>query len=114
MQDKRKLKRRAMLYNLEIHEAETGEPAGWLVDINAEGIKISSERTYSKNQRIELVIHTPEEILGRTEIPFAARVRWCMPDANKQFIATGLQLEKIATEDYETLIGFMAKYAMIT
>jgi len=113
MQDKRKLKRRAMLYNLEIHDAETGEPAGWLIDINAEGIKVSGERPFTKNQHLELVIKIPEEIMGKTAIPFSARVRWCMPDANQQFMAAGLQLEKIATDDYETLIGFMAKYAMM-
>ena len=113
MQDKRKLKRNVMQYNLEIHDAGTDEVAGWLVDINAEGLKISGDRTFDKNKRLALAIRLPEEISGKTAIPFSAKVRWCKPDENQQLTATGLQFEKISTEDYETLVGFMTQYAMM-
>ena len=114
MQDKRKLKRNVMQYSLEIHDTGTDEVAGWLVDINAEGLKISGDHMFDKNRRLELTIMLPEEISGKTTIPFTAKVRWCRHEANQQLTATGLQFEKISTEDYETLVGFMTQYAMMT
>ena len=111
MEDKRKLKRRELVYHLKLYDVETGEVIGRVVDIHAEGLKISGNRKFDAGQRLECAIELPKEIFGRQKIRFGAAVLWCKPDLNPDLTATGMQFVTIASEDLECLIGLMAQYS---
>ena len=112
MDNKRNLKRRELVYNPKIYDADADEPAGYLVDVNAQGIRISGTRTFSVGEQLDLAIDLPEDILGRKKVRFSARVQWSKPDLNPDLVATGMQFSSIPPADLETLIGLMARYSM--
>jgi hypothetical protein len=112
VEDKRKLKRRELLYNLKIYDVETGELAGWVVDASAEGVKIVGEESFDKKQFLELTIELPEDVFGKRKIGFSAQVQWCKPDVNPDLTASGLQFITISPDDHEALIGLMAQYSL--
>ncbi|MCU0608832.1 MAG: PilZ domain-containing protein [Chitinispirillaceae bacterium] len=113
MSDKRKLKRRELLCNYRIIDMETGEAAGWLVDMNAGGMKLTGcLGEYKTGQKLALSFEFGEDILSKNSISFSARVRWSQPDVNPELTAIGLQFADIAADDFETIIGFMARYAL--
>lgn len=111
MKDKRKLKRRELVYHLKLDDVETGEVIGRVVDIHAEGLKISGNTKFDVGQRLECSLELPKEIFGRQKIRFSAQVLWCKPDINPDLTATGMLFVTIAAEDLECLIGLMAYYS---
>ena len=112
MENKRKLRRRELLYNLKIYDAECGELAGWVVDASAEGVKIVGMIQFDIGQFLELSIELPEEIFGKRKIDFSAQVQWAKPDVNPDLSACGMQFTRISPEDHETLVGLMAQYSL--
>jgi hypothetical protein len=112
MDNKRSLKRRELLYNFTVFDTDADEQAGFLVDVCAQGLKISGPTAFAPGQQLELAIELPEEILGRTKIRCSAKVQWSRPDLNPDLFATGLQFVFIAPDDLETLVGLMARFSM--
>jgi len=66
MQEKRKLKRRHLIYYLRVFEKNADQPIGHMVDISDEGMMLISEDP--------------------------AESRWCREDENPDFYNTGFQL----------------------
>ncbi len=91
MPDKRKLKRRHLIYYLSVFNKETGELLGQLVDITTRGIMLTSENPVEKNIPYELRMVLPDIIDGNNQITFEARSIWCEKDVNPNFYAIGFE-----------------------
>jgi hypothetical protein len=110
MDNQRKLKRRELLYNLKIYDAETNEIVGRAVDITVEGLKVTGTASIAIDKRCELSMELPETISGKKKIRFSAQVKWCRPDVNTRFTAIGMQFTALAPEDEEILFSLMTQY----
>lgn len=97
--DKRKLKRRHLIYYLRIFDKNSGEILGHLVDITSEGLMMISENSVETNKDFKLRMVLPLEILSRDELLFHATSVWCKKDVNPDFFATGFRIRDIPMED---------------
>jgi hypothetical protein len=90
-ENKRKLKRRHLIYYLKVFDQITGQLMGHLVDITPEGIMLVSEKKIEINKSFNLRMELPAEILMQEEILFEATSLWCKKDINPDFYATGFR-----------------------
>jgi hypothetical protein len=103
MQERRKLKRRHIIYYLLVFDHATHALLGHLVDITAEGVMLISPQALETDRVYTLRMQLPYEISGKNELVFRARSKWCREDINPDFYDTGFELLDIASEDVETI-----------
>lgn len=85
----RNLKRRHLIYYLEVFDQETGKLLGHLVDLTVKGMKLISKEQIPAGKSFSLRMIMPEEYCPEREVRFAATSTWCSEDVNPDFYATG-------------------------
>lgn len=99
MVEKRRAKRRHIIYYLRVFDQNNDQLVGQLVDITTSGMKLVSENSIEPDTYYELRMVLPEEIDKKKEITFAVKSMWCKRDVNPNFYSIGFEFEDIATED---------------
>jgi len=87
--DLRHLKRRHIIYYLEVFDQTTGKLLGHLVDLTVKGMKLISKEAIDPGQTFSLRMIMPEEYCPEREVHFEATSSWCSQDINPDFYATG-------------------------
>lgn len=85
----RQLKRRHLIYYLEVFDQETGKLLGHLVDLTVKGMKLISKAEIAPGQTFSLRMIMPEEYCPEREVHFTGTSTWCSQDVNPDFFATG-------------------------
>jgi len=85
----RNLKRRHLIYYLEVFDQETGRLLGHLVDLTVKGMKLISKEEIPAGHPFSLRMIMPEEYCPEREVLFTATSTWCREDVNPDFYATG-------------------------
>jgi PilZ domain-containing protein len=98
VKEKRRVKRRHLIYYLRVFEKNADQPIGHMVDISAEGMMLISEDPIKTGSVFELKMVLPVEIDGSREIIFSAESKWCREDENPDFYNTGFQLINFSAE----------------
>ncbi|MEE4357852.1 MAG: PilZ domain-containing protein [Desulfococcaceae bacterium] len=99
MPDKRKTKRRHIIYYLRVLDRKTNELTGQLVDITTEGMKLISENPIEPDTFLQLKMLLPEDINRKSEISFDVHTMWCKRDINPNFFSIGFEFADILQED---------------
>lgn len=99
MEERRKLRRRHVIYYSRVYERSTGELIGHVIDITPEGIKLISEQPISINTHFHFRIDLPDEIMGREYMFFEAVSIWCTEDVNPDFYNTGFRVGNMEAQD---------------
>jgi len=110
MFDKRKLKRRHLIYYLRVFRQPGGEQLGHLVDITEEGIMLISEQEFPAGLDYDLRMSLPAEISGKVEIDFKVHTLWCKRDVNPDFFAGGFKILEISDSDREIIERLVVKF----
>ena len=100
----RQLKRRHLIYYLEVFDQATGKLLGHLVDLTVKGMKLISMEEIASGHTFELRMIMPEEYCPEKEVRFTASSTWCSQDVNPDFYATGFNAPDL---DQETRRLFM-------
>jgi len=100
MLEKRKLKRRHLIYYLRVFDRNTGVLMGHLLDIASDGILLISENPIEINQMFQLKMVLPAEIYGKEQLYFDARSVRCQKDKNPDFFNIGFQLQKVSPNHF--------------
>ncbi len=98
MGEKRRLKRKHLIYYLSVFDRNTAERIGQLVNITTEGIMLTTEEPMESGLIFQMKMVLPEEIKGIEEVTFDARSMWCRKSVNPDFYDIGFQLLDISTE----------------
>lgn len=109
MDQKRKSKRRHLLYYLPVINRNTGEQIGHVADITPEGILLVAENPIPLKTTYQLRIMLPSDVLDREYLDVTAQAMWGQRDINPDFHATGFRHLNVAPEDrddIEKLINF--------
>ncbi len=93
------MKRRHLLYYLQVSNGDTGGQMGHLVDITTEGLMLVSERPLELNKVHRIRIDLPTGVFGKDRLEFYAKSLWSKPDINPDFFDTGFLLQDAAPED---------------
>ncbi len=98
--NKRELKRRHLLYYLDIIDKETGKTIGKLGDITEKGLLILSEANQEVNKILDIKIKLPDNDLFDGEyISLQILTLWSEPDKNPDIIGTGCKIISISDDE---------------
>jgi hypothetical protein len=110
MENKRRLKRRHLIYYLRVFDHTNGQLIGHLVDITKEGLMLISEQPLIADKQYQFRMVLPAEILNKAELTYVATVIWCKKDVNPDFYATGFRLVSISEEDMVIIESLIHRY----
>ena len=112
MKDKRKLKRRHLIYYLRVIDKMTEKLIGFLVNITPQGIMIMSEEPIPVGKTFRLQALVPSTPGSKTYLEFDARSKWCDRSINTDFYDAGFELLNVdsdvflAIQDIINELGF--------
>ena len=107
MQSRRRLKRRHLVYYLQVTTGQDRGLVGHLVDITPDGVMLMTEREMQTGETLPLRLTLPGEPGEGQALEFEATSLWCRPDVNPDFWDVGFKTEGLSLEQasiIETLI----------
>jgi hypothetical protein len=99
MDERRRLKRRYLMFYSRIFDRKTGSLIGYLSDITTEGMMIISEDELQAGIEYRLRMDLPEDIFGVTHMDILAQCVWSRQDVNPNFYIAGFQLLGLTDSD---------------
>ncbi len=108
--DFRTLKRRHLIYYLEVIDIESNQILGHLVDVTLKGIMLISKEPIEVGKSFSLRMKLPEGIADELHLEFHAKSVWTGKDINPDFYDTGFEvidLPSAAKENIQNLIEQM-------
>ncbi|MEW6427225.1 MAG: PilZ domain-containing protein [Thermodesulfobacteriota bacterium] len=93
--DGRTLKRRHLIYYLEVFDEDTGRLLGHLVDITTRGIKLISKEAVPLDRVYRMRMHLPEGYFKECVVHFEGRAVWSGNDVNPDFFDTGFDVPNL-------------------
>lgn len=112
MLEKRRLKRRQLIYYLKVMDGKTNELLGRLVDITSEGFMLISESAIDTDRNFFLQLILPTGMKGGKKIDIEAKSLWSKRDVNPDLIDTGFRFIKISPKDLETVDELILDYEL--
>ena len=103
MQDKRKLKRRYLLYYMRIYDSVSRQQIGNLVDITTKGIMIVGDHPLPEGQIAHLRMELTYEVAEKPYMEILATSKWCEPDVTPDRFNIGFEIQNLASEDAEII-----------
>ncbi len=110
--EKRKLKRRNFILNIEIFDNATGEIIGDLGDITTEGIMIVSDDPIQEDKMFSILIRLPEDADEKLEIAFEAKSIRCSETIHESIFITGFKIESIDEKNSQNVDYLINEYAV--
>ncbi len=101
------LKRRHLIYYLEVHDGKSGSLLGHLVDLTTKGVKLVSREPIATDTELTLKMMLPDEYSEEKFVSFKAKSIWSGKDVNPDFYATGFiapDLSKDVKDIFKSLI----------
>lgn len=108
--EKRKLKRRHLIYYLRVFDATSGELIGHLVDVTQEGIMLISETAIESNKIFQMRMDLPTEYWGTKHLDFEAKSLWSAHDINPDFYNSGFELHNVDWKVIDTVQRLINQY----
>lgn len=108
--ERRKLKRRHIMFYSRVFDRRTGEFIGYLGNMTPEGLMIISDEPITADQPFSLRIDLPEDIYPKLVLAFDAHSVWCEPDIDPHFYNTGFRLSNISQEDIDLINQIVEDY----
>jgi hypothetical protein len=99
MPEKRKVKRRFLLYYMRVFESATRKQIGNLVDITPKGIMVVCDKPISDNLFMKLRLELSNEVAEKPWMEFVAISKWCKPDVNPSMYSVGFEILEIDKEN---------------
>ncbi len=109
-EDRRKLKRRYLMFYSRVYDRKNGKMLGYLADMTIEGAMVISEEPIPTDEVYRLRIDLPEDIYGKAYMNLEAHSVWSKPDVNPNFYMTGFQLLNVSSEDREIIQRIIQDY----
>jgi len=103
-EETRVLKRRHLIFYLEVYDDASGELLGHVVDITTKGMKIISHAEVPINRMFRLRMMLPEGYFDDHFIHFEARSLWSANDVNPDFFDTGFEVPFMDVEARKTIL----------
>lgn len=110
MPEKRRLKRKHLIYYLKVHDAKTNQVIGRVQDMHIEGMMLTSAKPLPTGATFHLKIDLPSEILGKKQLAVEARSMWNKRDVNPDYYDTGLKLSKMSEDDTKVIKRLTQRY----
>jgi hypothetical protein len=110
MSERRKIKRRYLMYYSRVFDAHTEELVAHLVDITPQGTMLISENPLPIDTVFQFKMELSEDIASKPFIKFEAKSLWCQRDIDPHFYNTGFELLGVPPEDIEIIERIVEAY----
>lgn len=110
MPEKRKIKRRFLLYYMRVFEGTTRKQMGNLVDITPRGIMIVCDKPIPENRFMKLRLELSNEVSEKPHMEFLAISKWCKPDLNPSMYSVGFEIMEIEKEDAKIIDRIVSEF----
>lgn len=111
MQERRKSKRRFIMYYTRVFDRSTGAVLGYLIDLSPQGAMVVSEEPFVAHKLYRLRMDVPEEFEIRACLDFEAVCVWSRTDtADPRFYESGLHLQEVPGEDVALIERIIQEY----
>ncbi len=110
MQDRRKHKRRYLLYYARIFNADTSEMVGHLVDLTPEGLMMVSEKPILPGKQYNFRLELSEDISESQFLDFKACSVWCKPSKIESYYNVGFQTQSLTNEETAIVHSIVRSY----
>jgi hypothetical protein len=108
--ERRRFKRRYLMYYSRVYNRQTGDVIGYMVDLTPEGAMIISEEPIEVGKDFRLRIDMPEEISQKASLDFEAKSVWCKPDIDPHFFGTGFYINNLPEQDINLIERMIQEY----
>ncbi len=108
--ERRKLKRRYLMFYSRVFDRSIGKMVGYLSDMTVEGLMVISEDPSEPGKIYRLRIDLPEDDFDQSFIHFEAKCVWSERDVNPNFYMNGFQLNKIDPKDIQIIEKIIEDY----
>lgn len=105
----RSLKRRHLVYYLEVYDDDANELLGHLVDVTITGLKLVSKQRIPTNRNYHLRMMLPEGYFSQKDLYFEAKSMWSSNDINPDFYDTGFAAPKLDQNTQEIISGLVSQ-----
>lgn len=113
MEERRQIKRRRLVQQLEVYDRSTGHYLGRVVDISTKGFLVITEQNVTLQAPLDLRLDLPEPLYGRDHIDLEATAVWRKKDANPGYWDLGISFSKITGRDQEIIRQIIAVHGLI-
>ena len=111
MQERRKSKRRFIMYYTRIFDRGTGAIIGYFIDLSPDGAMLVSEAPFVGHKLSHLRMDVPEEFDIKACLDFEATCVWCRTDtADPRFYESGFHLQDVPAEDIALIERIIQEY----
>lgn len=110
MKDRRKNKRRYLLYYTRVYDTAAHKQAGNLVDITTQGIMVLSPEPFEVGKKYRLRIELSDDV---SELPFMeldVLTRWSHPDIDPRLFSTGFEIFELAAGEEKIIQRIVGIY----
>ena len=109
-EDRRKLERKHLVHQLMVFDRDTGDLAGYLVDITTEGIMLMSRDPIEAGVTRKFRMLLPAKIRGSLEVAFDARSVWSRRTIPSGLYEIGFRLLGVSEEDMDTIRSLIDEF----
>lgn len=110
MIERRKLKRRHLIYYLRVYNSKTGSFLGHLVDITADGLMLLADHRVRLGRTIPMRMRLPGERRGGRQLELEATSLWCSRDVNADFWDVGFRIVDLNRRQMSTIDTLIEDY----
>lgn len=109
-QERRKSKRRYLMFYSRVFDRSIGKMVGYLSDMTVEGLMVISEDPSEPGKVYKLRIDLPEDEFNQNFIHFEAKCIWSQRDVNPHFFMNGFQLTQIVPDEIQIIEKIIQDY----
>ena len=110
MKEKRKIKRRYLLYYMRVYDTESQQQIGNLVDLTPKGAMVVSENPLTVDKIYHLKLELSEDVADKAYLEFSAKSLWCQPDVEPHFFNTGFKILSLDPNDAKIILRIVEVY----
>lgn len=103
MKERRKVKRRYLLYYVRVYDAGTRQQIGNLVDITTKGAMILTTDPFPEKKSFHLRIELSDDVADKPHMDVTVRAMWCHPDIDPKLYNVGLEIESVSPGDVKII-----------
>ncbi len=113
MEERRKLKRKYLMFYTRVFNRKTGEMLGNLSDLTVEGLMLIGEQALPVHTLFDLRMDLPDGFgFPRRHLDMTGKTMWTAPDVDPNFFNTGFHLEQVAEEDVAIIERLVEDYGL--
>ena len=104
MPERRRIKRKELIFYLKVFDKERDQLIGHLSDISIEGFKLISEKPIQVGEIYHFKTRLSQKMIGGEQLLFEARSIWCRKnDHLSDFYDVGFRFEDLQSENHQKI-----------